>query len=187
MTRKLATATLAAGLLLASCKGPSTPAADGGKGGPKPPKANPVVVVLDMGRLMSESALFQSLQQELKTWAEGKQNDLRTRAQALQAQSAGMKPAEVEAARRQLLQEQEIAKQEFQRRQGEAADRMKKAFEPVIQSLAKENGWDVVLNKNEQLTIFVGEALDQTDFVLARFNATPTGAAAPAAPAPATK
>jgi Skp family chaperone for outer membrane proteins len=184
MKRIVTTAALAAGLLLAACKGPSAPATAGGNASPKPLKANPVVVVLDMNRLIGESALSKTIDQELRSWAGSKQAELQARAQSIQrAEAAQAKPAEVDAMKRELYQVQEMAKQEFQQRQAGAADRMKKAFDPLVQSLAKENGWDVVLNKSDQVTIYAGDALDQTDFVLARLNAAPAPSAAPVAPA----
>jgi len=186
MNKSVYAAVLAAGLLLAACKGASSPATPGGNSGAKPAKANPVVVVLDMDRLMGDSNLSKGLHEELKAWAEGKQAELKARAEAIQrAEAAKAKPAELEAMKRDLFQMQEMAKQEFQQRQTGAADRMKKTFDPLVQSLAKENGWDVVLNKNEQLTIFAGDALDQTDFVLARLNKASDAKAPAASPAPA--
>jgi Skp family chaperone for outer membrane proteins len=184
MNKSVYAAALAAGLLLAACKGAPSPAAPGGNAGAKPAKANPVVVVLNMDRLMGDSNLSKGLHEELKAWAENKQSELKARAEAIQsAEAAKEKPAVIESMKRDLFQMQEMAKQEFQQRQEEAADRMKKAFDPLVQALAQENGWDVVLNKSEQLTIFAGDALDQTDFVLARLNAAPapTAETAPAA------
>jgi Skp family chaperone for outer membrane proteins len=181
MKRITATAALAAGLLLAGCKGPSTSTPAAGTAGPKPLKANPVVVVLDMERLIGDSELSKNLGSELRSWGEGKQAELQARAQSIQRAQAGQaKPAEVDAMKRELYQMQEMAKQEYQQRQVDAAERLKTIFDPLVRSLAEENGWDVVLSKNSQGTIYAGEALDQTDFVLARLNAAP---AAPAAPA----
>lgn len=187
------TATLAVCLTsFLACKpaAPAAPAVSGGNVAAKPAKANPVVVVLDMDRLMGESNLSKGLHEELKAWAEAKQGELKARADAIQkAEAAKTKPAaEIEGMKRELFQMQEMAKQEFQQRQVEAAERMKKTFDPLVQSLAKENGWDVVLNKSEQLAIYTGDALDQTEFVLARLNVAPATAPAPAvtpAPAPA--
>ena len=193
MKRSVYVATLAVCLtLFLACKpaapaAPATPAASGGTVAAKPAKANPVVVVLDMDRLMGESNLSKGLHAELKAWAEGKQAELKGRAEAIQkVEAAKSKPAaEIEGMKRELFQMQEMAKQEFQQRQVEAADRMKKTFDPLVQSLAKENGWDVVLNKSEQLAIYTGDALDQTEFVLSRLNAAPAAAPADAtAPAP---
>ena len=168
-----------------ACKtaGPAATSTSGSKGA-KPAKANPVVVVVDVERIMKEAKLAKGLQEELKTWAEGMQGQLRTRAEEIQkAEAAKSKPAkEIDAQKQELFQMQQMAKQEFQGRQESAADRMKKAFDPLMQTLAKENGWDVILNKNEQVTIFASDAIDQTDFVIQSLDAAP--APAPAAPAP---
>ena len=181
MKRTTITVALAAGLLLAGCKGPSTSAPAAGGAGPKPLKTNPVVVVLDMERLIGDSNLSKTIGDELRSWGEGKQAELQARAQSIQTAQAGQaKPAEVETMRRELYQMQEMAKQEYQQRQVDAAERLKKTFDPLVRSLAEENGWDVVLGKNSQGTIYAGEALDQTDFVLARLNAAPAVPAEPA-------
>ncbi len=186
MKRTTITVALAAGLLLAGCKGPSTSAPAAGGGGPKPLKTNPVVVVLDMERLIGDSNLSKTIGDELRSWGEGKQAELQARAQSIQrAQAAQAKPAEIDAMKRELYQMQEMAKQEYQQRQTAAAERLKQTFDPLVRSLAEENGWDVVLSKNSQGTLYAGDALDQTDFVLARLNAAaatpvePAGAVAP--------
>jgi Skp family chaperone for outer membrane proteins len=183
MNKSAYAAVLAAGLLLLACKGAPAPATPASSSRAKPAKANPVVVVLDMPRLMGDSNLSKSLREELKTWAESKQSELKARAEAVQqAEAAREKPAVIEAMKRDLFQMQEMAKQEFQQRQEEAADRMKKAFDPLVQTLAKENGWDVILNRTAEGTIYTGEALDQTDYVLVKLNAAPAPAAETANP-----
>jgi Skp family chaperone for outer membrane proteins len=184
MNKSVCAAVLAAGLLLTACKSASSPATPANNSGAKPAKANPVVVVLDMNRLMGDSKLSKSLHEELKNWAESKQSELKARAAAVQqAEAAKEKPAVIEAMKRDLFQMQEMAKQEFQQRQEEAADRMKKTFDPLVQTLAKENGWDVILNRTAEGTIYTGEALDQTDYVLAKLNAASAPTAETAHPA----
>ncbi len=175
-----APALLATALLLASCQAPpaSTPTATGD--GAKPAKANPVIVVVDLEHLVEASDFSKRLNDELKGWAEAKQGELAAHAQRLQqSHSTPPKPAEVEALRREMFGLQERAKQEFQQRQGEAGERMRATLDPLLKDLAAANGWDVVLNKNEQITVFAGDALDQTDFVLARLNAASTASTTP--------
>jgi outer membrane protein len=175
-----------------ACKSTGAPATKAGEGGPKPPKANPVVVVLNMDKIMGESTLSKSLHTDLKAWADAKQGELRSKTDAIQKAIAdkSKKPAEIEAMKRDLMQFQEAANQEYKQRQMGAADRMKQTFAPLVVSLAKENGWDVVVNKSSDAAIYTGEALDQTDYVLAKLNAAldkkaPEPAASPAAaPAP---
>jgi Skp family chaperone for outer membrane proteins len=176
-----------------ACKSTGAPATKAGEGGAKPAKANPVVVVLNMDKIMGESTLSKNLHNELKAWTDGKQSELRSKTDAIQKAIAdkSKKPAEIEAMKRDLMQFQESANQEYKQRQMGAADRMKQTFGPLVISLAKENGWDVVINKSSDATIYTGEALEQTDFVLAKLNAAlekkaSEPAAAPAA-APATE
>ena len=72
-----------------------------------------------------------------------------------------------------MNQIQQKAQQEYQQRQQGAEERLRAAFEPVLDTVAKENGWDVILNKTERL-LWSSEAVDQTEQVLARFNAAYT-------------
>lgn len=191
MKKTLLALTLLACTALA-CKSTGAPAAKAGEGGPKPNKANPVVVVLNMDKIMGESTLSKNLHAELKTWTDEKGAEMRTRTEAIQKAQAekSKKPAEIEAMQRDLMAFQQAANEEYKKRQMGAADRMKQTFGPLVIDLAKQNGWDVVVNKSSDATIFTGEALDQTDYVLAQLNAAlekkPAEPAAPAAaPAPA--
>lgn len=186
MKKFFALALVACFALACKTAGPAgtTGTATSGKGA-KPAKANPVVVVIDVERIMKEAKLAKGLQDDLKTWAEGMQGQLRTRAEEIQkAEAAKSRPAkEIEAQKQELFQMQQMAKQEFQGRQEAAAERMKKAFDPLMQTLAKENGWDVILNKSEQVTLFASEAMDQTDFVIQSLDTAPAPTAAqPEAP-----
>jgi Skp family chaperone for outer membrane proteins len=192
MKKTLLALTLLACTALA-CKSTGAPATKAGEGGAKPPKANPVVVVLNMDKIMGESTLSKSLHAELKTWTDEKGAEMRSRTEAIQKAQAekSKKPAELEAMQRDLMAFQQAANEEYKKRQMSAADRMKQTFGPLVISLAKENGWDVVINKSSDATVYTGEALDQTDFVLAKLNAAlekkaSEPAAAPAA-APATE
>jgi Skp family chaperone for outer membrane proteins len=186
MKKSLLAATLLACLSLA-CKAPNAPATPSGGTGPKPAKQNPVVVVLEMDKIMGESQLSKDLHAELKSWADGKQAELRARGEAIRAAEASKsaKPADLDAMKREIMEMQEMAKQEYQQRQMSAAERMKQAFGPLVVNLAKENGWDVVMNKSSEGTIYTGEALDQTDYVLAKLNASTEAKAPATSPAPA--
>ena len=186
MKKSLLAAILLACLSLA-CKAPNAPATQSGGTGPKPAKKDPVVVVLEMDKIMGESKLSKDLHAELKSWADSKQAELRARGEAIRAAEASKsaKPAELDAMKREIMEMQEMAKQEYQQRQMSAAERMKQAFGPLVVNLAKENGWDVVMNKSSEGTIYTGEALDQTDYVLAKLNAATDAKAPTTSPAPA--
>jgi outer membrane protein len=185
---------------LAACKtaGPEKAA---GQPAPKPPKKNPVVVVVDVERIVKETKMSQDIQNELNAWGQNMQAQLQAKAEAfkqkdaefraeairLSPQQRDQRIRELEAMQQDLQQLQAQAQQEFERRQGLAGQKMSEKFEPLVRTLASENGWDVVLNKAAQNTIFANDALDQTDYVIQRLNSTGgiPGSKEPA-PAPAT-
>lgn len=170
------------------------------QGGAKPPKKNLVVVVVDLEKVVKEAKLSQEIQADLGIWSENMRRDIQAKADLLKrkdgefrAQAARMSPdqraariQELDSMQQELQQLQNQAQQELERRRGIAGQRMTEKFEPLVQKLAKENGWDVVLNRSEQITIFSNDALDQTDFVIKRLNEMPQEKPADAsAPPPA--
>jgi outer membrane protein len=164
-----------AAFLIVACKGGGENAPAGvaaGVEGPKPPKKNPVVVVLDIERIIKESKMSHQLQSDLQSWADSTRSQLQSTAEEIhKAETDGKIPAkQLEGLKERLYQAQEQAKQEYQRRQDEAGEQMKKTFDPLIQTLAKENGWDIVLNKADQITIWTSDVLDQTDYVIHRLD-----------------
>jgi outer membrane protein len=182
LMKKLA---LAALLLawLAACK-TAGPEKVEGQPAPKPPKRNPVVVVVDVERIVKETKMSQDIQNELNAWGQGMQAQLQAKAEAFKQKDAEFRAEamrlspqlrdqrirELEAMQQDLQQLQGQAQQEFERRQSLAGQKMSEKFEPLVRTLAGENGWDVVLNKAAQNTIFANDALDQTDYVIQRLN-----------------
>ncbi len=162
----------------------------------KPTKKNPVVVVVDMGQIVRESTLSKQIQAKLQSWGEGMRAQMEPKIKAYQEKEAAFKKdeaklssadkakrsQELDALRGELQQMQTKAQQEYQQRQQAAGERMQAAFGPLMDSLAKEKGWDVVLNKGQQDVIWASDAVDQTAVVLARFNAQAPAAPAAAAP-----
>lgn len=180
--KRLLIAASAACLLMACTAGggqkPGTP-------GAKAPKKNPVIVVLDVEKIIKESAPSKQIQADLSAWAESAKSQIQAKAQEVDKAQAEKRPAkEIEALKMATMQMQQAAREEFQKRQNEASDKMREVFNPVVDALAKENGWDVVLNKTDQVTIWTSDAMDQTDLVLQRLNSlsTPKAPAAPAKP-----
>ncbi len=154
-----------------------------GTPGAKAPKKNPVIVVLDVEKIIKESAPSKQIQSDLTAWADSAKAQIQAKAQEVdRAQAAGRPAKEVEGLKMATMQMQQQAREEFQKRQNEASDKMRETFNPVIDTLAKETGWDLVLNKQDQVTIWAGDAMDQTDLVIQRLNAA-SSTKAPAAPA----
>lgn len=164
----------------------------------KPTKKNVVVVIVDVSRIARESNLAKSVQAEFQAWGDGvkaalqpkgealraKQEALKTEGAKLTADQKQVREKEIASLQAELNQVQQKAQQEYQQRQQGAEERLRAAFEPVLDTVAKENGWDVILNKTDRL-LWSSEAVDQTDQVLARFNAAYTIPPVAAAPAPA--
>lgn len=164
--KKILFIVLAASLLVACSKGPAGKAAPAD--GAKPVVRNPVVVVLDVGRIMKEAKPSQDLQKSLNNWAEETMTELRAKMAAYQQAKAEKKlsPKRLAAMEKELQDLRQKSNEEYQKRRQEAADKMKATFDPLIDKLAKKNGWDVVLNKVDQVTVWSSSALDQTDYVI---------------------
>lgn len=193
----------ALGTLAADSRVPSTsqqpaPAASGAV---KPTKKAVTVVVIDMGRIVREAAMSRAIQADFQAWGDSVKATMQPKADALKAKQEALKnegakltadqkqtrEKEIALLQSELGQIQQKAQQEYQGRQQAAEERLRAAFEPVLDALGKEYGWDIILNKGGDKLVWSSEAVDQTDLVLARFNAAnPAPAPAPAAAAPAT-
>ncbi len=168
--KKILLIVLAASLLVACAKGPAGQSAPAD--GAKPAVKNPVVVVLDVGRIMKEAKPSKTLQKSLNDWAESTMTELRAKMDAYQKAKADGKlsPKRMAAMEKELEDLRQKSNEEYQKRRQEAADKMKATFDPLIEKLAKENGWDVVLNKVDQVTVWSSDALDQTDYVIQQLD-----------------
>jgi outer membrane protein len=164
----------------------------------KPTKKQVVVVVIDMAKIVKDSNLSKSVQAEFQSWVEQVKAALQPRAETIRTKEEALKTEgdkltpdqkqtrekEIQVLQNELTQLQQKVQQDYQTRQQMAEDRLRKAFDPVIDALAKEYGWDIILNKSERM-VWNSDAVDQTDLVLARFNAAAPAPAPAAAPAPA--
>jgi Skp family chaperone for outer membrane proteins len=155
--------------------------------------------MIDMGKVFRESKLSKQIQAEFKAWddsvrgqAQPKITLMQQKQQALQDSqsklSAGEKDKlgkEVQDLQSELNTIQSKARQEYQEKQGAATQKMQAKLQPVIEALATENEWDLVMNKADQNAVWSSEALDQTDLILAKLDAQTPDAPAPAAVQPA--
>lgn len=168
--KKILFLALAVSLFVGCAKGPAgkPAAADGAK----PAVKNPVVVVLDVQRIMREAKPSKEIQKSLNDWAESTMTDMRAKMEAYQKAKADKKysRSRLAAMEKDLQQLRQKDNEEYQKKRQEAADKMKGIMDPLIQKLAKENGWDVILNKVDQVTIWSSNALDQTDYVIQQLD-----------------
>jgi Skp family chaperone for outer membrane proteins len=191
---KVSAVALCLALLAGACWAQDSRVPTAAPSGTKPTKKQVVVVVIDMAKVVRESSLSKSVQAEFQSWTEGVKAALQPRADTIRAKQDALKndegklnadqkqtrEKEIALLQAELNQLQQKVQQDYQTRQQMAEERLRSAFDPVVDALAKEFGWDIILNKSERM-VWNSDAVDQTDLVLARFNAAaPAPAAAPA-------
>jgi Skp family chaperone for outer membrane proteins len=153
-----------------------------------------VVVVVDMGHIFKDSKFAKQIQEEFKTWEDNikaevqpKLDLLKQKQEALKDPEGKLTPQQKEdlnkelaALQNDLMQRQRQAQQEFKQKQEDAGRRLQEKVDPILQKLADENGWDVILNKGQD-ALWVRDAADVTDMVMSRLDAETPDAPAPAA------
>ncbi len=173
--------------------------------GPKTPekaptgvvKKTPVVVIVDMSRIYKESKISKQIETDFRTWNESlratfqkKLADLRGKQAALKKNEATLSKEEkakeqkaIDAAQKDLSSLQMKARQEFQKRQKAAEDKLHNVLDPLLDKLGKEYGWDVILNKGAKDLVWNSGAVDETALILKRLDAATPDTAPPKAAA----
>lgn len=172
---------------------------------PKPTKKSPTVVFVEIRPILEKTELFLRLQANLKATEEAAANaskpklkEFSDKRMAFQADEAKLSAEEKEARSHELKNlQQEVseiqlkARTDLQKRQEEAKRLFQEALDEVSGALAKEFGWDAILLRSPENSLYISEAVDQTELFMQRLNARPIPShplvAAPAPPAaPAT-
>jgi len=148
-------------------------------GGPKAP----VTVVVSVDRVAEESALAKRVRGEVEEFAKTVQTNLNQAAEQIQAAASDPRrnPSEIASMKGQWMQLRQQAQDQINGRRAKAEDQVHQALDKVLATLAKEQGWDLVLRKDRHAALWAAETLDRTDLVIQRMNSLP---AAPATPAP---
>ena len=168
------------------------------------------IAVINVDRLVTDSALGKEAFARVKKIADSKKEEgekltkeLREMEQKLADQGASLADDKKDALQKQY-QERAIAFKRFQDDAQRALDEaQKKELEelqrrvmPVITQIGKEKGFTLIVNKFQSGLVFADDAADITDDVLKRFNTTvampapasssgtPSAAAKPPSPAP---
>lgn len=175
--------------------------------------ALPKVAVIDVQKLVVESAAGKEAQGRVKKIIDSKQADsekLQKELQSLQQRLTDQGPSMTDDKREQLNKEyqekgisfkrfQDDAQREVQEAQQKELAELEKRVLPVINVVGKEKGYTLIFNKFAPgMLVYADDAVDITDEVLRRFNTQVTApppapaakgpaAAKPAAPKPAAK
>ena len=158
------------------------------------------VGIVDLGRILKESAAgkqaFQTLKQfeekvrkeidEKKRNKESKEAALRTLQAELTTQSLVLSEAakrdKEETLRRQVREVRrfvdeanrflEESERELREREAELTARLLRDLLDVIKTVGKEEQFTIIFEKNERLLLFAADAIDLTDKIMKRFEAT---------------
>lgn len=75
-----------------------------------------------------------------------------------------------------LRRAQDDAQRELQKRQQEDFGRIEEAVMPIINAVGREFGYSLIFNKFQSGLVYADEAVDITDLVIERYNASVAGA-----------
>ncbi len=163
------------------------------------PAGPPKIAVINVDRLVTDSALGKEAFARVKRIADSKKEEgdkltkeLREMEQKLADQGASLADDKKEALQK-TYQERAIAFKRFQddaqrsldEAQKKELEELQKRVMPVITQVGKERGFTLIFNKFQSGLVYADEAVDVTDDVLKRFNTTvAVPASAPASGAP---
>ena len=155
------------------------------------------VAVIDVQKVLTQSTAGKSAYEKLKKMqddrmekAKGMDEELRKLDADISTKRLSLSEDKLADMQKQLA-EKRIAMQRYaqdaDREVSEARDRalmeLEGKIKPVIDALGKEMGLAVIFNKFESGLVYASEAIDLTDTVIQRFNASPAATAASATPA----
>ena len=164
------------------------------------PVSAPKIAVIDVQKLVVESAAGKEAQGRVKKIVDSKQGEgekLQKELQGLQQRLTDQGPSMNDDKRDQLNKEyqekgiaykrfQDDAQRDVQEAQQKELAELEKRVLPVINQVGKEKGYTLIFNKFAPgMLVYADESVDITDEVLRRFNTqvtVPAPAAKPAAP-----
>jgi outer membrane protein len=155
------------------------------------PTSSPKIAVINVGRLLEESAAGQEALSRLKTIQEEKGAEARSLEQEMKELRDRINDGRLSLSEERLaemqkeLEEKIIAyrrfqddsQRELQEVQGRTFEGIQSQVMPIITSVGTEFGYTLIFNKFESGLVFAQEEVDITNLILERFNEV-TGVAA---------
>jgi outer membrane protein len=160
---------------------------------------NAKVGVIDVQRIVGESAVgkeslarVQKVQQAKQEELAKRQKDLRDLEQKISEQGKSLSEEAMEKVQKDyqgkaldLKRFQDDAQRELEETQRRELGELEKRIMPIIDGVAKEQGFTLIFNKFQSGLLFAGEGTDITEAVITKFNSQIAASAKPAAAAPA--
>lgn len=143
------------------------------------------IAVVDLERVLADSeegknlkSRLEKLQIQLQAKLSSKTSEVQTLREQIAAKQGSAKPEDLEV----LQQELQIKTAEAQREMQAAQKQMQQAGQagmssfkdklvPIVQDIGKERDYAVVMQKIEDVLLYVGDQVDITDLVIKRMNA----------------
>jgi len=157
------------------------------------------VGVIDVQRIVGESAVgkeslarVQKVQQSKQEELVKRQKELRDLEQKISEQNKALSEEALEKVQKDyqgkaldLKRFQDDAQRELEETQRRELGELEKRIMPVIDAVAKEQGYTMIFNKFQSGLLFAAEGTDITESVITKFNSQIATSAKPAAAAPA--
>jgi outer membrane protein len=143
------------------------------------------VAVVDLERVLAESKEGQSLksrleklQTELQTKLSSKTSEVQTLREQIAAQQGSAKPEDLEVLQQELQiktaeaqREMQAAQKQMQQAQQAGLSSLQNKLIPIVQDIGKERNYTVVMQKIEEMFLYVDDEVDITDQVIKRMDA----------------
>ena len=132
----------------------------------------PVVVTVDVDRVAGESKDAQMIISEVESFSKSAEEQINRAAGQIQTLSNDPRsnPEQLNMMKMQFSEMVKQAEQEVMKRRDMAEEEVHMKLEKALDSLARENGWDIVIRKGPQSALWAGEALDRTKMVIERMD-----------------
>ena len=161
--------------------------------------ASTKIGVIEVQRIVQESAVgkealarVQKVQQAKQEELSKRQKDLRDLEQKIGEQGKSLSEEAMEKLQKDyqskavdLKRFQDDAQRELEETQRKELGELEKRIMPVIDAVAKEQGFTLIFNKFQSGLLFAGEGTDLTESVITKFNSQIAAAPKPAAATPA--
>jgi outer membrane protein len=143
------------------------------------------VAVVDLERVLSESKEGQSLksrleklQTELQTKLSNKTSEVQKLREQITAQQGSAKPEDLEVLQQELQiktaeaqREMQAAQKQMQQAQQAGLSSLQNKLIPIVQEIGKDRNYTVVMQKIEEMLLYVDDEVDITDQVIKRMDA----------------
>jgi outer membrane protein len=147
------------------------------------------IAIVDLNRLLVESALGKASQTRLQEYFEAKQNELAQEYQALQREQASLenqrsvlsldaytnKKNDLEQRMLRFRQKSDEAESRFKQMQNDETQNFLSRMAPVVEAIGKEGNYTLIIRPTAPAVLYFDPKIDITDEVLRRLDAATAG------------